>query len=159
MTHGCAGHCGKAVKRSLKGDRRTAVDLRAPRARAHQRRPRDRGPNVFAGGDYDFHVAGGDHGALLQHHDDHRRGGWKAVTGFRSTCGASARVEGPGRSCERFRAAASASVQCYGVCFCTKLFQVWSGNSNMINADMPLEEAHNKSIEYGMKMRIVPLDW
>ena len=43
----CGGHRGKAVQRSLKGATRTSASVRAPRATAHQRRPRDHAPDVF----------------------------------------------------------------------------------------------------------------
>ena len=97
----CGGHRGKAVQRSLKGATRTTANVRAPRARAHQRRPRDHCPNVFPARDQHFHVAGGGHVALLHHHGDHQRGRWNTGTGFRSTCGAAARAKEPGWSCER----------------------------------------------------------
>ena len=67
----CGGHCGKAVQRSLKGVERTSAGVQAPRARAHQRRPRDHCPNVFPARDRHFHVAGGGHDALLRQHGDH----------------------------------------------------------------------------------------
>ena len=105
----CGGHRGKAVQRSLKGATRTSANVRAPRARAHERRPRDHCPNVFPAQDQHFHVAGGGHVALLHHHGDHQRGRWNTGTGFQSTCGASARAKEPGRSCERPRTSAATS--------------------------------------------------
>ena len=100
----CSGHRGKAVQRSLKGATRTSASVRAPRATAHQRRPRDHCPNVFPARDQHFHVAGGGHVALLRHHGAQRRRRWNTGTGFRSTSGASAPGYGPGRCCERPRA-------------------------------------------------------
>ena len=73
----------------------------APRARAHQRRPRHHAPNVFTACDQDYHVAGGSHVALLRHHGAQRRRRCNTGTGFRSTCGAAARAKEPGWSCER----------------------------------------------------------
>ena len=105
----CGGHCGKAVQRSLKGVRRICAGVRAPRATAHQRRPRDHCPNVFPARDQHFHVAGGGHVALLHHHGVHGRGRWNTSTGFRSTCGASARAKEPDRSCERPRTSPATS--------------------------------------------------
>ena len=64
----CGGHRGKAEQRSLKGVERTSAGVRVPRARAHQRRPRDHCPNVFPAREQHFHVAGGGHVALLRHH-------------------------------------------------------------------------------------------
>ena len=98
------GHRGKAVQRSLKGAERTSAGVRVPRARAHQRRPRDHCPNVFPAREQHFHVAGGGHVALLHHHGVHGRGRWNTGTGFGSTSGASAPGYGPGRCCERPRA-------------------------------------------------------
>ena len=98
------GHRGKAIQRSLKVATRTSASVRAPRATAHQRRPRDHCPNVFPARDQHFHVAGGGHVALLHYHCDHQRGRWNTGTGFRSTYGASARAMGTGRSSERPRA-------------------------------------------------------
>ena len=63
---GCAVHREKAVQRSLKGVRRICAGVRAPRARAHQRRPQHHAPNVFTACDQDYHVAGGSHVALLR---------------------------------------------------------------------------------------------
>ena len=105
------GHRGKAEQRSPKGATRTSASVRAPRATAHQRRPRDHGPNVFPAQDQHFHVAEGGHVALpvLHHHGVHGRGRWNTSTGFRSTCGASARAKEPGRSCERPRTSAATS--------------------------------------------------
>ena len=105
----CGGHRGKAVQRSLKGATRTSASVRAPRATAHQRRPRDHCPNVFPARDQHFHVAGGGHVALLHYHGDHQRGRWNTGTGFRSTCGAAARAKEPDRSCERPRTSTAAS--------------------------------------------------
>ena len=68
---GCAVHREKAIQRSRKGVRRICAGVRAPRARAHQRRPRHHAPNVFTACDQDYHVAGGSHVALLRHHGDH----------------------------------------------------------------------------------------
>ena len=62
-------------------------NVRAPRARAHQRRPRDRGRGVFFACDQAFHVAERGHVALLRHHGAHRRRRCNTGTGFRSTCG------------------------------------------------------------------------
>ena len=45
QTPGCAVHREKAVQRSRKGVRRICAGVRAPRARAHQRRPRHHAPN------------------------------------------------------------------------------------------------------------------
>ena len=101
QTPGCAVHREKAVQRSLKGVRRICAGVRAPRARAHQRRPRHHAPNVFTACDQDFHVAGGSHVALLRHHDAQRRRRCNTGTGFRSTCGATTRAKGPGWACER----------------------------------------------------------
>ena len=75
----------------------------------HERRPRDHCPNVFPAQDQHFHVAGGGHVALLHHHGVQGRGRWNTSTGFRSTCGASARAKEPGRSCERPRTSAATS--------------------------------------------------
>ena len=84
---GCAVHREKAVQRSRKGVRRICAGVRAPRARAHQRRPRHHGLNVFTACDQEFHVVGGGHDALLRHYGAHRRRRCNTGTGFRSTCG------------------------------------------------------------------------
>ena len=84
-----------------KGVRHISADVRAPRARAHQRRPRHHAPNVFTARDQDYHVAGGSHVALLRHHDAQRRRRCNTGTGFRATCGATTRAKGPGWACER----------------------------------------------------------
>ena len=105
----CGGHRGKAVQRSLKGATRTSASVRAPRATAHQRRPRDHDPDVFPAGDQHFHVAEGGHVALLHRHGDHQRRRCNTGTGFRSTSGASARAMEPGRSWERPRTSAATS--------------------------------------------------
>ena len=86
-----------------KGVRHISADVRAPRARAHQRRPRHHAPNVFTACDQAFHVAGGGHVALLRHHGAQRRRRCNTGTGFRSTSGAMTRANGPGRPCERPR--------------------------------------------------------
>ena len=83
------------------GVRRICAGVRAPRARAHQRRPRHHAPNVFTACDQAFHVAGGGHVALLRHHGAQRRRRCNTGTGFRSTCGATTRAKGPGWACER----------------------------------------------------------
>jgi len=74
------GHRGKAVQRSLKGATRTSAGVRAPRATAHQQRPRDHCPKVFPARDQHFHVAEGGHVALLHHHGVHQRGRWNTDT-------------------------------------------------------------------------------
>ena len=106
---GCAVHRDKAVQRSRKGVRHTCADVRAPRARAHQRRPRHHAPNVFTACDQAFHVAGGGHVALLRHHGAQRRRRCNTGTGFRSTCGATTRAKGPGWACERPQTTTAAS--------------------------------------------------
>ena len=84
---GCAVHREKAVQRSRKGVRRICAGVRAPRARAHQRRPQHHALTVFTARDQDYHVAGGSHVALLRHHGAQRRRRCNTGTGFRSTCG------------------------------------------------------------------------
>ena len=106
---GCAVHREKAVQRSLKGVWRICAGVQAPRARAHQRRPRHHAPNVFTACDQDYHVAGGSHVALLRHHGAQRRRRCNTGTGFRSTSGASTRAMGPGRSCGRPQASPATS--------------------------------------------------
>ena len=103
------GPRGKAVQRSLKVATRTSASVRAPRATAHQRRPRDHDPDVFPARDQHFHVAGGGHVALLRHHGAQRRRRCNTGTGFRATSGASAPGYGPGRCCERPRASPATS--------------------------------------------------
>ena len=66
--------------------RHTSANVRAPRARAHQRRPRDRGRGVVFACEQAFHVAERGHVALLRHHGAHRRRRCNTGTGFRSTC-------------------------------------------------------------------------
>ena len=78
---------GKGVRRIGKGVRRISVNVRAPRARAHQRRPRHHGLNVFTACDQEFHVVGGGHDALLRHHGAQHRRRCNTGKGFRSTCG------------------------------------------------------------------------
>ena len=98
---GGAVHREKAIQRSRKGVRRICAGVRAPRARAHQRRPRHHALTVFTASDQDYHVAGGSHVALLRHHGAQRRRRCNTGTGFRSTCGATTRAKGPGWACER----------------------------------------------------------
>ena len=43
--------------------------------------------------------------------------------------------------------------------FCTKVIDVWLSNTDMINADMAPEKAHNKDIEYERKTGIVSVAW
>ena len=95
-----------------KGVRHISADVRAPRARAHQRRPRHHAPNVFTACDQAFHVAGGRRPCccvIAASCGAQRRRRCNTGTGFRSTSGASTRAMGPDRSCERPRASPATS--------------------------------------------------
>ena len=85
-------------------------NVRAPRARAHQRRPRDRGRGVFFACDQAFHVAERGHVALLRHHGDLQRGRWSKRTRFHPGCGASAWFKGRGRGWESPQTLSATSV-------------------------------------------------
>ena len=108
MTHGWAGHHGKAVRPPQTGVHDMSANVPAPRARTHRQRRRRHALIVFTACDQRFHVAGGGHGVLLRQDDDLHGRRWNTNMECRSTSGRFSRAAGPG--CDQGSTALSRTV-------------------------------------------------
>ena len=117
MTHGWAGHHGKAVRPPQTGVCDMSANVPPPRARTHQRRCWRHALIVFTARDQRSHVAGGGHGVLLQQDGDLHGRRWNMHMGCRSTFGRLSRATCPG--CNKGSTTRSRTV---AVACCTALF-------------------------------------